>query len=108
MTQITPTGWAKMGTWSGTRLEGQRFTAEQLATMERRGRPDPAAWDVRTVELKVPREPTRAEIGWGKPREECFDAAKVDCPVVGRWLTEDQVIAPDGSLVKLKKRRAKR
>lgn len=98
MDQITPTGHAKAGTWTGTREDPkQQFTDQQLIAMRQRG--GTHRWDVRSVKVKVPRAKTSADIMAGRPQEDCFSVVEVECPIIHRGGEKDLVIAPGGDTV---------
>lgn len=106
MNQVTPTQLAEGGAWTGTRLPGHRFTEQQKAVMiARRGSAD--GWDVRIVEVQMPRERTEAERMMHRPREQCHETVTVGCPIVNRGDRVDTVIAPGGDIVRVKSERRK-
>ena len=101
MTSISPTAWASMGAWIGTRSKPDSpFTDQQLARMKTRAPAiEPEHWPARDVVLKQPRERTAADIRIGRPREECFDMVTVRCPLISRGGERDHIIAPGGDAI---------
>jgi hypothetical protein len=84
---VTP---SKPNAWYGTIVEGQRFTRQQLAVLERRSI-DPAAVEA----ISVTRNATSREMYW--PSGTVPPVFQFDCPVVHRRADgRVRVIAPNG------------
>ena len=85
---------SKQQPWYGAIVPDQRFTAQQLAQLDKRGL-DPATVGVLTVR----RNATTSEMYW--PLGSLPPVYAFDCPVITHGADRVTVIAPDGSTRKV-------